>query len=69
MCLSLAVAEAFWSLDLAEMLIDVLNYQIPAPSFQLSHIILFLFRGGGRKGLLSLPEALKGAPIHKRHPI
>lgn len=46
MCLSLAGAEAFWSLDLAEMLIDVLNYQFPASLFQLSHIMWFFFKGG-----------------------
>lgn len=33
MCSSLAVAAASWSLDLAEMLIDVLNYQIPTSYF------------------------------------
>lgn len=33
MCSSLAVAAASWSLDLAEMLIEVLNYQIPTSYF------------------------------------
>lgn len=33
MCSSLAAAAASWSLDLAEMLIDVFNYQIPTSYF------------------------------------
>lgn len=47
MCLSLAVAEASWSLDLAEMLIDVLNYQIPTSYFisaKPHYVLRFLFR-------------------------
>lgn len=31
--LAAAAAEAFWSLDLAEMLMGILNYQISAPCF------------------------------------
>lgn len=33
MCSSLAIATASWSLDLAEMLIDVLTYQIHTSYF------------------------------------
>lgn len=48
MCASLAMAAASWSLDLAEMLIDVLNYQIPTSYFLSAkphYVIHFLFRG------------------------
>lgn len=44
---SLAGAEASWSLDLAEMLIDVLNYLIPTFNFisaKPHYVIHFLLR-------------------------
>lgn len=46
MCSSLAVATASWSLDLAEMLIDVLTYQSPTPCFisaKPHYVIHFLY--------------------------
>lgn len=71
MCSSLAAAAASWSLDLAEMLIDVSNYQIPTSYFISAKPHYFIHshfgRGGTCKCLLSVPVALKGASTHKRH--
>lgn len=48
MCSSLAVATASWSLDLTKMLIDVLNYQIPASYFISAkpHYVFHFLYGG-----------------------
>lgn len=48
MCSSLAIVAASWSLDLAEMLIDVLNYQIPTSYFISAkpHYVIPFFYGG-----------------------